>query len=75
MDHPLAENAARCIRDLIKFYPGHLTEARLPGVFLESNMWDRTEYDAGLCYAENQGWVRRARGRIRLTSAGRNRAT
>jgi hypothetical protein len=74
MGHPLEENAGRAICDLLKSYPGtrtetnFRTEANFRELFLKSNMWDADEYEAGLAYAESQGWVRRTRGRVTLIS-------
>ena len=65
MSHPLEENAAKQIIDLLNFEPG--VWRRDEWLFDQmKDHWDREEFVAGLAYAENKKWITLQRGRVTL---------
>jgi hypothetical protein len=71
VEHPLAENAALYIVRVLKDqFGGGTREERVYQALVQPNGWTEAEIAAGLAYAENHGWIRRARGRVSVTPAG-----
>lgn len=77
-DAPIAEGAALHLVFLLaapspclNLAPnGGVPELRLKDFFVLRGDWELADYEPGAQYAQSQGWIKRAGGRIQLTETG-----